>query len=176
MNMEALERALKENPNAKFIYTIPTFQNPSGVTMSWEKRRRLYELAKQYGVIVAETTPYGELRFEGKRTGHQNTGPGWRGSVCGQLFQGALPRPAGGLCHRPQGIAGKDDRSASRGGCPYRYSSPDDLRRIHGRLRFRKNILEHLRAIYRHKAGLMLSLIDRHLVPAGVTYDPFRAD
>ncbi len=66
MDMNALEQALKEHPQTKFIYTIPNFQNPSGVTMSWEKRRRLYELAKQYGVVVAEDNPYGELRFEGE--------------------------------------------------------------------------------------------------------------
>ena len=40
MNLEALETALREEPNAKFIYTIPNFQNPSGITMSLEKRKR----------------------------------------------------------------------------------------------------------------------------------------
>ena len=44
MNLEALETALREEPNAKFIYTIPNFQNPSGITMSLEKRKKLYEL------------------------------------------------------------------------------------------------------------------------------------
>ncbi|MCI8553525.1 MAG: PLP-dependent aminotransferase family protein, partial [Clostridiales bacterium] len=66
MDMEALEAALKAHPDARFIYTIPNFQNPSGVTMSWEKRVRLYELARQYGVLILEDNPYGELRFEGE--------------------------------------------------------------------------------------------------------------
>lgn len=65
MNMEALEEALKTTPNAKFIYTIPNFQNPSGTTMSLEKRRKMYELAKEYGVIILEDNPYGELRVAG---------------------------------------------------------------------------------------------------------------
>lgn len=65
MNMEALEEALKTTPNAKFIYTIPNFQNPSGTTMSLEKRRKMYELAKKYGVIILEDNPYGELRVAG---------------------------------------------------------------------------------------------------------------
>lgn len=65
MNMEALEEALKATPNAKFIYTIPNFQNPSGTTMSLEKRRKMYELAKKYGIIILEDNPYGELRVAG---------------------------------------------------------------------------------------------------------------
>lgn len=65
MNMEALEEALKTTPNAKFIYTIPNFQNPSGTTMSLEKRQKMYELAKKYGVIILEDNPYGELRVAG---------------------------------------------------------------------------------------------------------------
>jgi DNA-binding transcriptional MocR family regulator len=67
MIMEELDKALKENPNAKFIYTIPDFQNPTGRTMALERRRRLVELAKEYGVLVLEDNPYGELRFEGEK-------------------------------------------------------------------------------------------------------------
>ncbi|MBQ8209012.1 MAG: PLP-dependent aminotransferase family protein [Clostridia bacterium] len=66
MNMEKLEEVLKTEKKAKFIYTIPNFQNPSGVTMSWEKRKRLYELAKQYGVLILEDNPYGDLRYSGE--------------------------------------------------------------------------------------------------------------
>ncbi|MGE5630238.1 MAG: PLP-dependent aminotransferase family protein [Caulobacteraceae bacterium] len=65
MIMEELEKALKANPNAKFIYTIPDFQNPTGRTLSLERRKRLMELATQYEVPVLEDNPYGELRFEG---------------------------------------------------------------------------------------------------------------
>ena len=66
MNMEALEEALKENPDAKFIYTIPTFQNPTGTTMPLEKRKKLIELANNYDVLVLEDNPYGDLRFSGE--------------------------------------------------------------------------------------------------------------
>lgn len=66
MNMEELEKALREEKRAKFIYTIPNFQNPAGVSMSWEKRKKLYALAKQYGVLVIEDNPYGDLRFKGE--------------------------------------------------------------------------------------------------------------
>ena len=66
MNIDALENALKENDGVKFIYTIPTFQNPTGTTMSLQKRKRLIELANQYDVLVLEDNPYGDLRFSGE--------------------------------------------------------------------------------------------------------------
>ncbi len=67
MDVDALEEVLKSTPNSKFIYTIPNFQNPSGATMSLEKRKRLYSLAKQYGVIILEDNPYGDLRVAGEK-------------------------------------------------------------------------------------------------------------
>ena len=66
MNMDELEKALKENENIRFIYTIPNFQNPSGITMSLPKRKKMYELAKAYGVLILEDNPYGELRYKGE--------------------------------------------------------------------------------------------------------------
>ena len=66
ISIEGLERALKENKNAKLIYLIPTFQNPSGITMSLEKRHAVLALAKKYGVMILEDNPYGELRFSGE--------------------------------------------------------------------------------------------------------------
>lgn len=63
MNIEALENTLKTEKRAKFIYTIPNFQNPSGVTMSEEKRHALYELAKKYQVLIIEDNPYGDLQI-----------------------------------------------------------------------------------------------------------------
>lgn len=66
MNTDELEEKLKANPDTKFIYTIPNFQNPSGVTMSLEKRKKVYELAKKYGVLIIEDNPYGDLRYSGE--------------------------------------------------------------------------------------------------------------
>lgn len=67
MIMEELEKKLKEYPNAKFIYTIPDFQNPTGKTLSVERRKRLADIARQYEIPVVEDSPYGELIFEGNR-------------------------------------------------------------------------------------------------------------
>ena len=66
MSMEGLEDALKNNSNVKFIYTIPTFQNPTGTTMSLEKRKKMLELASKYNVLILEDNPYGDLRFSGE--------------------------------------------------------------------------------------------------------------
>lgn len=66
MNIDALEDAIKNSHNPRFIYTIPNFQNPSGVTMSLEKRRAVYELAKKYGLLILEDNPYGDLRVSGE--------------------------------------------------------------------------------------------------------------
>ena len=66
MSMEKLEEALKNNPDVKLLYTIPTFQNPTGTTMSLEKRKRLLELAEEYNVLILEDNPYGDLRFSGE--------------------------------------------------------------------------------------------------------------
>ena len=55
MDMNALEKVLKENKNVRFIYTIPNFQNPSGRTMSLEKRKTLYAPAKKYGAVKGQT-------------------------------------------------------------------------------------------------------------------------
>lgn len=65
MMMDKLEEALeKEGKNVKFIYTIPDFQNPSGVTMTMERRKKLIELANKYDIIIVEDCPYKELNFD----------------------------------------------------------------------------------------------------------------
>ena len=63
---DALEQAIKDNPNTKLIYLIPTFQNPTGITTSEEKRRHILEIAKRYSLPILEDNPYGELRFAGE--------------------------------------------------------------------------------------------------------------
>lgn len=65
LNLEQLEQALQQ-PNVKFIYTVPNFQNPTGLTYSLEKRQQVYELIARHDVILVEDDPYGELRFEGE--------------------------------------------------------------------------------------------------------------
>lgn len=66
MDIEFLEKTLQSEKNVRFIYTIPNFQNPSGVTMSLEKRRALYRLAKKHSVLILEDNPYGDIRVAGE--------------------------------------------------------------------------------------------------------------
>ncbi|MBO8160876.1 MAG: PLP-dependent aminotransferase family protein [Thermosipho sp. (in: Bacteria)] len=72
MNVDVLERKLKDLDakrlisKVKFIYVIPNFHNPAGVTLSLEKRKRIIELAEKYDLLIIEDDPYGLLRFEGE--------------------------------------------------------------------------------------------------------------
>jgi 2-aminoadipate transaminase len=61
-----LERLAKEGRRPKFIYSVPSFQNPAGVTLSAERRIRLVKLARRYELLLCEDNPYGLLRFEGE--------------------------------------------------------------------------------------------------------------
>ncbi len=66
INIEKLEEAIKNNKNVKLLYLIPNFQNPTGLTMSYEKRVKALELARKYDLVILEDNPYGDLRFVGE--------------------------------------------------------------------------------------------------------------
>jgi 2-aminoadipate transaminase len=70
MRIDVLEAELArldaEGRTPKFIYTVPSFQNPAGVTLSLERRKRLVEIAKRRELLVLEDNPYGMLRYEGE--------------------------------------------------------------------------------------------------------------
>jgi 2-aminoadipate transaminase len=69
MRVDELEELLvalaSEGRRPKFIYSVPSFQNPAGVTLSEERRRRLVQLAREYEVLIVEDNPYGLLRYDG---------------------------------------------------------------------------------------------------------------
>jgi 2-aminoadipate transaminase len=65
MQVDKVEDILAKEP-VKFIYVLPNFHNPAGVTLSYERRLKLVELAAKYGVFIVEDDPYGALRFEGE--------------------------------------------------------------------------------------------------------------
>jgi 2-aminoadipate transaminase len=65
MLVEHLEEALFRGERPKFVYTVPNFGNPSGVTMSLERRQRLVSLCRETSIPIVEDNPYGLLRFEG---------------------------------------------------------------------------------------------------------------
>ena len=67
LDVEALAEVLRTTPGVKLIYTVPDFQNPTGVTLATDRRRRLVELAEEFDVMVLEDAPYRELRYDGER-------------------------------------------------------------------------------------------------------------
>ncbi len=67
MCMDALEKALIANPQAKLIYTVPEFQNPTGITLAGDRRQRMVDLAEEHDVLIIEDSPYYEVRFEGEK-------------------------------------------------------------------------------------------------------------
>jgi len=66
LDPDALEAALRDGDDPAFLYLIPTFQNPSGRTLSAERRTRIVELAREHDLLVLEDDPYGLVRFEGE--------------------------------------------------------------------------------------------------------------
>lgn len=68
MQVDLLEKYLQDSgqPRPKLIYSLPNFQNPTGITLSYERRIQLLRLAEKHGIPVVEDDPYGELRFEGE--------------------------------------------------------------------------------------------------------------
>lgn len=66
INIAKLEKAIIKNKNVKLLYLIPNFQNPTGLTMSYEKRIKVLELARRYDFMILEDNPYGDLRFSGE--------------------------------------------------------------------------------------------------------------
>ncbi len=170
MNIEQLEDVLKNEPKAKFIYTIPNFQNPSGVTMSLAKRKAVYELAKKYGVLIIEDNPYGDLRYSGEFLPSIKTfdtdgiviysgsfskviSPGMR------VGYGIAPKPIIQkmvVCKQGQDV---HTNIWSQLVC-YEFLTKYD---------FDKH-LENLRNIYRKKANFAMDLLDKYLLPR-ITYN-----
>jgi len=61
-----IKKLVGENKKPKFIYEVPDFQNPSGITMTLERRKKLVDLAEKYDLLIVEDSPYRQLRFEGQ--------------------------------------------------------------------------------------------------------------
>lgn len=66
IDTDLLEETLRHERNARVLYVIPTFQNPTGLTTSLEKRKKILEICAKYDVLILEDNPYGELRFAGE--------------------------------------------------------------------------------------------------------------
>ena len=167
--IDALEKLISETPNVKLIYVIPTFQNPRGSTTSLERRKKVYEIAKRHGIIILEDNPYGELRFAGEEVppikSFDEDGIVVYCSSFSKILSAGMRV---GFIIGPSDIVQKMVVAKQ---CEdvhtnmffqllcYKYMTECDL----------DAHVEKIRAIYRHKCGLMLDCLDREM-PREVTY------
>lgn len=170
MNMEELEKALQTHKSARFIYTIPNFQNPSGITMSLEKRKKMYELAKKYNVLILEDNPYGDLRYSGEyipciKSFDEDGIVLYAGSMSKVISPGI--RVAYVIAPKP--IFQKMVVCKQGNDVHTNIWSQMVCNELMTKYDFDAH-LEKLRNLYRKKAQFMMDLMDKYLVPMGITY------
>ena len=160
INIEKLEQALKTEKQVKILYLIPTFQNPMGITTSLEKRKAVYAIAKKYGVIIIEDNPYGDLRFEGEEVSTiKSLDTDGLVIYCGSFSKILSAGIRVGYVLAPNEIIEKMVVAKQVADvhtnlffqmAAYRFMTQYDL----------EAHIEKIRAIYRRKAGLMLSCLE----------------
>ena len=170
MNMEELEKALQAHKNARFIYTIPNFQNPSGITMSLEKRKKMYELAKKYNVLILEDNPYGDLRYSGEYIPCIKSFDD-EGIVlyAGSMSKVISPGIRVAYVIAPKPIFQKMVVCKQGNDVHTNIWSQMVCNELMTKYDFDAH-LEKLRNLYRKKAQFMMDLMDKYLVPMGITY------
>ena len=170
MNMEELEKSLKTHKNARFIYTIPNFQNPSGITMSLEKRKKIYELAKKYNVLILEDNPYGDLRYSGEYIPCIKSFDD-EGIVlyAGSMSKVISPGIRVAYVIAPKPIFQKMVVCKQGNDVHTNIWSQMVCNELMTKYDFDAH-LEKLRKLYSKKAQFMMDLMDKYLVPMGITY------
>lgn len=170
MDIQKLEESLKAEKNVRFIYTIPNFQNPSGVTMSLEKRKAVYALAKKYGVLILEDNPYGDLYYSDKPAPAIKSMDG-EGIVIysGSFSKTISPGMRVGWCVAPKPLISKFTVCKQGQDVHTNIWSQMVCDEYMRKYDFEEH-LSRLRALYSKKAALMMELLDKYLMPK-VTYN-----
>jgi 2-aminoadipate transaminase len=177
MLTDALEEAFRSGP--KFIYVLPNFQNPTGVTLAEERRHVLIDLAHRYGVPIIEDDPYGQLRYEGENLPsvvvldgqeRDDGGPCYRGNVIYlSTFSKILApgirlawviAPPEVISKLVQAKQGADLHTAS-------FTQMVAFEVSHGG--FLDHHIELIRKVYKERRDVMLAAMDRHF-PAEVDW------
>lgn len=170
INTEILEEKLKTEKNVRFIYVIPNFQNPSGVTMSLEKRKKVYSLAKKYGVMILEDNPYGELRYFGENVpAIKSLDTDGIVMYAGSFSKVISPGMRVGWCVAPNPVIQKMVVCKQGQDVHTNMWSQIVIHEYVTKYDFEAH-LTHLRELYRKKARFMMDLLDEHLAPY-ITYD-----
>ena len=173
IDTKKLEEVLETQPNVKYLYTIPNFQNPSGITMSLEKRKKVYELCRDHGVVILEDNPYGDLRVSGEDVPSIKSLDTEGVVVYAGTFSKVIsPGMRVGYAIGPKEVIqkmvvckqGEDVHSNmwAQIVC-HRFMTEYDY----------EAHLERLRGIYRRKSQLLLSAMERYLKPLGITWHSF---
>lgn len=173
VNLEALQEALKTNANVKYFYTIPNFQNPSGITMSFEKRKAVYELCRKYGVLILEDNPYGDLRIKGEDIPSIKT-LDTDGIVvyAGSFSKVIAPGIRVGYVLAPQEIISKMVVCKQGEDVHTNIWAQTICYRFLTEYNYGDHI-NRLRDIYRKKADVLLSAMEKYFTPKGITWAPF---
>lgn len=172
ISVKGLEKALKENKNTKFIYTIPNFQNPTGITASYEKRKAMYNLACEYDVLIVEDDPYGELRFKGENVPSiKSLDTEGRVIYSGSFSKVISPGLRVGYTLAPTEIIKKQVVAKQGEDVHTNILAQMICYKFLSEFDFQAHLLR-LREIYRRKALLAQQLLDEYLVPKGITYYP----
>ena len=169
MDIAALENALKSNPKTKLIYTIPSFQNPAGITSTLENRKAVYELARKYDVLIIEDNPYGDLRFAGEDVPtYKSFDTDGRVVYCGSVSKILSAGIRVGTLTANKELVSKivvakqvEDVHTNvffQMVCA-KYMSEYDL----------EGHIEKIRKLYMHKAGLMIAALEKYM-PADVKF------
>lgn len=169
IDINELENVLRSTPNAKLLYTIPTFQNPAGITTNIETRKAVLELCQKYDILILEDNPYGDLRFSGKDIPtYKSMDKDGRVVYCGS-FSKILSSGMriGFLC------ANRDILS--------KIVVAKQVEDVHTNVFFQMICAKYLsecdldahiaeiREMYRHKAGLMISALEKYM-PQSVSF------
>ncbi|GAB4469124.1 MAG: PLP-dependent aminotransferase family protein [Anaerolineae bacterium] len=176
---DGLERAIQAN-NAKFIYTIPNFQNPSGATIPHERRVEIVRLAETYGIPIIEDDPYGQLRYEGRHEKPLVVIDAQRRDDCDRQFISGniiyLSTFSKTLCPglrvawivAPTAVIEKLVQ-AKQGSDLHTSTFTQMVAYETARGGFLDQHVQTLRRVYRERRDLMLSLIEEHF-PEGTTW------
>ena len=173
MDVDRLALALDTERNVKYLYTIPNFQNPSGVTMSLEKRRRVYELCRDHNVLILEDNPYGDLRVAGEDLPSIKA-MDTEGVVlyAGSFSKVISPGMRVGYAIGPKEVVGKMVVCKQGEDVHSNIWAQIVCHRLMTQYDYEAH-LERLRGIYRRKSGVLLAAMEEYFRPAGITWSPF---
>jgi len=171
LDPDALERAL-DGGETSFVYTIPTFQNPSGRTLSAERRRRVVEVAQARGVPVLEDDPYGLVRYEGEppQSLHELDG-GELVTYASSFSKTVAPGLRVGWFTAPAGLAARLEARAVSNYISPPFLSQATVFELIGRGAFEPN-LERIKGLLRLRRDAMLQALERELAGAATWSEP----